>query len=1064
MMMESKWFWILLTVLLLEGFMSNGCLKHERIALLQLKSFFNHPRYLSNWVDVKGSDCCQWESVECSNTSRRVIQLSLFLPFEELKSLYLYDNPIAGFVDNKGFAKQSSVLDNLEILDLSFNYLDDSILSSLSGLSSLQTLNLGSNQLKGSLDMQELNTLTNLRKLDLSYNNIESFHFSQDSERQLKLMNLEELDLSDNLFNVSILAQLSGLFNLKSLNLRYNQLKGSIMKGLQVLKNLEELDFSYNELYEFLASNEIGSLRKLRVAKLEGVFVDRSVSLLEVVNAFSSVKTLYLGHNYLNKTISTQELNLSSNVQELFLDSSYLSNDFFESVGVLTSLKKLILSNCGLAGTLPTKDWWALRKLEYLDPSNNAFEGTFPSCLNNLTYLRILDVSHNHFEIPASFMSFANHSHLKFLFIDGNNLVGESTFQTWTPIPKLQLQVLSMLNCTPEELPRKLPNFLYYQYDLRYLNLSYNNFAGKLPFWLLENNTRLQQVFFIGNSFRGCLQLPKHTNVNMVDIGMSRNKIEGQIPMNICSTFPNLGALSLFQNAFEGNIPPCLGRLKSLWTLDLSYNNLSGGIPKEIAKSISLADLRLSKNNLSGKLVPTIFSSNALHELYLDGNNFDGEIPLIDNSTFGFPDYSELDLSNNHLSGRLPKWIGYLSNLETLDLSKNHLDGVIPSEFCNLDGLEFLDLSQNNLSGSLPSCFNPPHIQHVHLRGNRLSGPLPHALYKSSSLVTLDLSQNKLTGKIPNWIGTLSALSILLLKANHLEGKIPSQLCRLNSLSIIDLSHNKLFGSIPSCLSVLTFGPSNSMSFSVGLIFCYGPQFEQLGDFEGGIYPSNYVEVQVEFMTKKGLYTYSGDILEYMSGIDLSCNRLTGQIPPGMGNLSQLHALNLSHNNLTGFIPSTFSNLRQIESLDLSNNNLSGKIPIQLMELNYLEVFNVSYNNLSGIIPYKAQFATFDDSSYLQNSFLCGPPVHKNCTKSDPSPTIPDAAGGEEEGGLVDDFVFLVSFLVSYGMVLLVIASVLYINPYWRQAWFYFIEQCITACHYFIVDHFPMLSMFRRSW
>ncbi|XVF34477.1 hypothetical protein REPUB_Repub18cG0062000 [Reevesia pubescens] len=1157
-----KWFWILLIVLLLEG-CSKGCLENERIALLQLKSFFNDPNFLSNWVDVKGSDCCQWESVECSISSSRVVGLSLnytrryrrqrglwylnaslFLPFEELKSLYLNSNQIAGCVDNEGFAKLSSTLGKLEILDLSDNDFNDSILLSLSelsslkslylagngfkgsnhtngfkwlsklnnlenldlrenqlknnfllhvrGLASLKTLNLRGNQLKGSVDIQELNSLTNLRnldlssneiksfqsfqelnnlaklqKLDLSDNQIESLQSFQDSERQLKLINLEELDLSFNLFNNTILTLLSGLWNLKTLNLGGNQLKGSInIKELEALNDLEELDFSQNQLHELVAPKEIGSLRKLRVATLDGAFVNETVSLLQVVEAFPSVKTLYLRGNYLNKTISSEEaLHVSSNVEELFLDYSYLSKNILQSIGALTSLKTLTLLNCGLTGTLPTKGWCDLRNLEELILRKNALEGTFPSCLDNLTSLQFLDIANNHFEVPASFISFANLSHLKVLFIDQNNLMREPIIQTWVPTPNFQLQVFSMSNCTTKGLLKELPSLLNYQYDLRYLELSYNNFSGKIPTWLLENNTRLQQLFLIGNSFTGPLQLPKHTNVDMLQIDMSENKIQGHIPMNICSTFPNLEMLSLFQNAFEGNIPHCLGGLKSLSTLDLSYNNFSGGILEELAKSISLETLRLSNNNLSGKIAPTIFNSNALIELYLDGNNFDGEIPL---PAADFLVLYEIDLGNNQLSGKLPRWICNVSDLQILALSNNHFHGLIPFEFCNLDGLQFLDLSENNLSGSLPSCFNPPNIEHVHLRRNRLSGPLPHALYNSSSLVTLDLSQNNLTGKIPHWIGTLSALSILILKANHFEGQIPSQLCQLDSLSIIDLSQNKLFGPIPSCLSNLTLEPKDDKSFwvegSTSTIRALQDLKYAVRAWDGHNYPKSYVEERVEFMTKKGLYTYSGSILKYMSGIDLSCNKLTGQIPLELGNLSELHSLNLSHNNLTGFIPSTFSKLKQVESLDLSHNNLSGRIPIQLMELNFLAVFNVSYNNLLGSIPYqKAQFATFDESCYMRNPFLCGPPLHKNCTKIDSTPTVPNSSDSEE-GGLVDKFVFYVSFLVSYAIVLMGIAAVLYINPYWRRAWFYFIENCITACHFFIVDNLLELSIFRRNW
>ncbi|CAI0388721.1 unnamed protein product [Linum tenue] len=56
---------------------------------------------------------------------------------------------------------------------------------------------------------------------------------------------------------------------------------------------------------------------------------------------------------------------------------------------------------------------------------------------------------------------------------------------------------------------------------------------------------------------------------------------------------------------------------------------------------------------------------------------------------------------------------------------------------------------------------------------------------------------------------------------------------------------------------------------------------------------------------------------------------------------------------------------------------------------------------------------------------------------------------------------FYVSGSISYVMVLLVIASVLRINPYWRRVWFYCVGVTITTCYYFVVDHLPVPTRYK---
>ena len=80
-------------------------------------------------------------------------------------------------------------------------------------------------------------------------------------------------------------------------------------------------------------------------------------------------------------------------------------------------------------------------------------------------------------------------------------------------------------------------------------------------------------------------------------------------------------------------------------------------------------------------------------------------------------------------------------------------------------------------------------------------------------------------------------------------------------------------------------------------------------------------------------------------------NVLKGHIPRELGNLANLKKLNLAYNELTGMIPFELHKLRNLEELTLSDNYLWGEIPPEFISLTNLRVLDLARNKLSGHIP-----------------------------------------------------------------------------------------------------------------
>ncbi|KAH9716555.1 Receptor-like protein 13 [Citrus sinensis] len=607
--------------------------------------------------------------------------------------------------------------------------------------------------------------------------------------------------------------------------------------------------------------------------------------------------------------------------------------------------------------------------------------------------------------------------------------------------------------------------------DLAFIRNRYLGADGYLNASLFTPFQQLESLDLTDNNMVGCVE----------NEGIER-----------LSRLNNLKMLNLNENSFNNSILSSLTPLSSLRSLKLSYNRLEGSIDvKEFDSLRDLEELDIGGNkidkfvvskglrklrylSLSGiKLNHSILSSltifSSLRELYLHDTGFKGTFDIREFDSFN--NLEVLNMRYNEIDNLVvPQELHNFTNLEylTFDSSSLHISllqsiaSIFPSlknlsmYGCEVNGvvrgqgpfwlpihsykrLRLLDISNNNFQGCIRVEIGDilPSLLSFNISMNALRGSIPSSF---------DLSYNRINGIIPKWVDGLSQLSHLILGHNNLEGEVPVQLCKLNQLQLLDLSNNNLHGHIPPCFDNTKLHESYNNSSSPD------EQFEIFFFIEG---PQGSVKKQIneifEFTTKNIAYIYQGKVLSLLSGLDLSCNKLIGHIPPQIGNLTRIQTLNLSHNNLTGSIPSTFSNLKHVESLDLSNNKLNGKIPHQLVELKTLVVFSVAYNNLSGEIPeWTAQFATFNESSYEGNTFLCGLPIPICISLA----TMPEASiGNERDDNLIDMDSFFITFTTSYVSVIFGIVIVLYANSYWRRRWFYFVEMWITSCYYFVVNN-----------
>ncbi|PIN14887.1 Leucine-rich repeat protein [Handroanthus impetiginosus] len=582
------------------------------------------------------------------------------------------------------------------------------------------------------------------------------------------------------------------------------------------LKYLKKLNLAYNDFSRVQIPRRIHNLTHLTHFNLSNANFSGQVPIeisrmrtlvsLDLSSKFKDYGDLKLEKPNLRLLIQ----NLTG-LRELYLDSVDISSQRTEWCEIISSslpdLRKLSLCGCGISGPL--------------DHS-----------LSQLHSLSVLQLDHNNLSttVPNFFANFSSLTTLSLIYCSLTGHFPEVIFQVPT-LETLNLAYNWLLSGTITQ--------FHHIGSFRTIVLACTNFSGSLPD-SISNLTMLSHLFLYNCKFTGPIPQSLFRLPLLQRLYLSKNNFSGRINEVSTPLSSNMEVLDLRSNQLEGPIPKFFFKLERLTILSLSYNSFNGTVEVEKFQRLSnLRTLGLASCNLY-KFPAFIKQSNV----------------------------TDLDLSNNKITGEIPSWIwevgnrqlrrklpiphdigSFISSVLFLSLANNSLNGAILTSFCNATKLGVLDLSNNNLNGGIPPC-----------------------LVKNISLRVLNLGRNNISGNIPNAFPVGCRLNTLDLRENNLRGNIPLSLANCKSLGVLNVGNNKINDSFPCMLSSnLCILVLRSNRFH-GEVRCHDNwPFLQIIDiasnnFSGYLYPRT-------FLNWGGMMTDSV--------LNLSYNKLAGMIPKG---------------------------------------------------------------------------------------------------------------------------------------------------------------------------------------
>lgn len=286
---------------------------------------------------------------------------------------------------------------------------------------------------------------------------------------------------------------------------------------------------------------------------------------------------------------------------------------------------------------------------------------------------------------------------------------------------------------------------------------------------------------------------------------------------------------------------------------------------------------------------------------------------------WGWTDPNPVKGSENAVSCDCSFSNGTICHVISIVLKTQDLGGSLPPDLGRFPYLQEIDFSRNYLKGTIPAEWGAMPLVNISIIGNRLTGPIPKEIGNISTLAIFTVEFNQLSGVLPQELGNLTRLEKMHLSSNYFTGQLPATFEKLTTMKDFRIGDNSFTGQIPDLIQKWTnleklviqgSGLSGPIPPGIALL-------EKMADLRISDLQGNGTEAPFPPLTNmKNLKTL----------ILRSCN-IIGPLPVFVGELPISKTLDLSFNKLIGEIPSSFSGLRKADSIYLTGNQLNGTVP-----------------------------------------------------------------------------------------------------------------------------------------